>query len=113
MQIHLALQKKRYLDKRKAGPYWTNTSSNSLIGSLIQKGTRQVKETFEELLAGKCIKTEIDEQIVYDRLDLDESAIWSLLLASGYLKIRDTEVQEAIYGQWKQILILNDKLNTL
>lgn len=95
-----------YLDKRKVGPYWTNTSSNSLIGSLIQKGTRQVKETFEILLSGKSITTEIDEQIVYDRLDLDESAIWSLLLASGYLKVRDTEVQEAIYGQWRQMFTL-------
>lgn len=95
-----------YLDKRKVGPYWTNTSSNSLIGSLIQKGTRQVKETFEILLAGNSITTEIDEQIVYDRLDLDESAIWSLLLASGYLKVRDTEVQEAIYGQWRQMFTL-------
>lgn len=91
-----------YLDKKKVGPYWTNTSSNSLIGSLIRGGTRQVKETFEKLLAGDFITTEIDEQIVYDQLDLDENAIWSLLLASGYLKVRNMEVHEASYGQWKQ-----------
>lgn len=91
-----------YLDKQKVGPYWTNTSSNSLVGELIQSGTRQVKETFEKLLAGECITTEIDEQIIYDQLDLDESAIWSLLLASGYLKVQNTQVHETEYGQWRQ-----------
>lgn len=91
-----------YLDKQKAGPYWTNTSSNSLIGNLIRRGTRQVKETFEKLLAGNSITTEIDEQIVYNQLDLDENAIWSLLLASGYLKVLHSQVHEADYGQWKQ-----------
>ena len=34
--------------------------------------------------------TELDEQIVYDQLDLEETAIWSLLLASGYLKVEET-----------------------
>ena len=37
-----------------------------------------MKESFEELLAGRNIITQIDEQIVYNRLDLDENAIWSL-----------------------------------
>ena len=31
--------------------------------------------------------TEIDEQIVYNQLDGNEKAIWSLLLASGYLRV--------------------------
>lgn len=91
-----------YLDKRKAGPYWTNTSSNNLVGNLIREGTRRVKESFERLLAGESVTTEIDEQIVYNQLDLDEFAIWSLLLASGYLKVKNTKVLETEYGQWKQ-----------
>ena len=61
--------------------------SNSLIGKIIREGSCQVKESFEELLAGRNIITQIDEQIVYNRLDLDENAIWSLFLASGHLKI--------------------------
>ncbi|WP_343083991.1 AAA family ATPase [Blautia producta] len=91
-----------YLDKQRVGPYWTNTSSNRLISSQIQKGTGQIKESFEQLLAGGTITTEIDEQIVYNQLDFDEKAIWSLLLASGYLKVCDTKEQDSLYGYWKQ-----------
>ena len=87
-----------YLDKRKAAPYWTNTSSNNLVGRLIREGTVQVKESFEKLLAGKSVTAQIDEQIVYNQLDLDQSAIWSLLLASGYLKCE--KVLEPVSGQW-------------
>ena len=54
-----------YLDKQKVGTYWANTSSNSLIGKIIREGSCQVKESFEELLAGRNIITQIDEQIVY------------------------------------------------
>lgn len=91
-----------YLKYQTTGPYWANTSSNSLIASLLQKGSGQVKESFEKLLGGDRITSEIDEQIVYGQLDLDESAIWSLLLASGYLKVCQMKVLENVYGQWKQ-----------
>ena len=96
-----------YLDKQKVGSYWANTSSNSLVGKVICEGSYQVKESFEQLLAGKSIITQIDEQIVYNQLDLDENAIWSLLLASGYLKIISNEEQETPYGEWKQFYELS------
>ena len=76
-----------YLDKRKFTTYWANTSSNSLIGKLIQEGSRNTKQSFEKLMQGERLRTVIDEQIVYDQLGQNESAIWSLLLASGYLKV--------------------------
>ena len=91
-----------YLDKQKVGTYWANTSSNSLIGKVIREGSCQIKESFEQLLAGKSITTQIDEQIIYNQLDLDENAIWSLLLASGYLKISGSSPDEHPYGQWRQ-----------
>ncbi len=76
-----------YLVKGKLAAYWANTSSNSLIGQLIREGNKDVKLSFEKLLAGESLVTEIDEQIVYNTLNEDETAIWSLLLASGYLKV--------------------------
>jgi hypothetical protein len=76
-----------YLDTEKFNAYWANTSSNSLVGKLIREGNRRIKEKFEILLKGGVIETEIDEQIVYNQLDDNEDAIWSLLLASGYLKV--------------------------
>ncbi len=91
-----------YLDKQKVGPYWANTSSNSLVGKVIREGSCQIKESFEHLLAGETIVIHIDEQIVYNQLDLDENAIWSLLLASGYLKISNHCHQESSYTEWMQ-----------
>lgn len=75
------------IDKGVFTTYWANTSSNSLVGKLIREGGRRTKEKFEMLLKGKTIRTPIDEQIVYNQLDHSEEAIWSLLLASGYLKV--------------------------
>ena len=89
-----------YLDKRKLATYWANTSSNSLVGRLLREGNRQVKEKFERLIQGKTIRTCIDEQIVYNQLDHNETAIWSLLLASGYLKVLSYDMEELIeYGE--------------
>ena len=76
-----------YLDKGKLRTYWANTSANSLVGKLIKEGIPEVKETMEDLLKGKTLHTQIDEQIVYNQLDVNNRAIWSLLLASGYLKV--------------------------
>ena len=79
------------LDTRQFTTYWANTSTNSLVGKLIREGSRRVKECFEALLKGESIFSPIDEQIVYNQLDDNEDAIWSLLLASGYLKVLSHE----------------------
>ena len=92
-----------YLSERRVGTYWANTSSNSLIGKLIRRGGKQIKETFRQLLAGESIEAEIEEQIVYNQLDLDETAVWSLFLASGYLKVKNYRVQQLGYMEWKEL----------
>ena len=71
--------------------YWANTSSNSLAGKVIREGSHKIKEKFEILLRGESICSEIDEQIVYNQLNGNERAVWSLLLASGYLKVLSFE----------------------
>ena len=83
-----------YLDKGKLRAYWANTSSNALVSKLIREGNRDVKQSFERLLSGEHLVTSIDEQVVYNMLDADETAIWSLLLASGYLKVIKTTEHE-------------------
>lgn len=75
-----------FLDTGVYTTYWANTSSNSLVSKRIREGSRGIKEDFERLLRGEIVRTPIDEQIVYNQLDGNEEAIWSLLLASGYLK---------------------------
>ncbi len=78
-----------FLDDKRVGLYWAYTSSNSLVGKLIREGDPEVKKTFERLIQGESIRVEMDEQIIYDQLSTKKNAIWSLLLASGYLKVKD------------------------
>lgn len=76
-----------FIDKKKYATYWANSSSNSLVGKLIREGSSGLKVQFEQLLNGQDIWCHIDEQIVYNQLSENEEAVWSLLLASGYLKV--------------------------
>lgn len=87
-----------FLDKGEISTYWANTSSNSLVGKLIREGNRRIKTNFEQLLSGKSIHCPIDEQIVYNQLNRKEGAIWSLLLASGYLKVVSREGENDVPG---------------
>lgn len=66
--------------------YWADTSSNGLVNRLLREGSARMKLRFEMLLDGQQISVPIDEQIVYDQLEDDENAVWSLLLSAGYLK---------------------------
>ena len=75
------------LDKRKLDVYWANTSSNSLVGKLLRTGNPEIKNLFEKLLKKETISVPVEEQIVYHQLDTNPAALWSLLLASGYLKV--------------------------
>ena len=76
-----------FLEERKFKPYWVNTSSNEMITALIQRGNAETKTIMEELLEGRELVTEIDEEIIFEQLGKKKNAIWSLLLASGYLKV--------------------------
>ena len=91
-----------YLSKRKPGAYWANTSSNSLIGKLVQEGTGNMKESFESLLQGGSIRTLMDEQIVFSMPEQEEDAVWSLLVASGYMKVKGTRVRTYETGEWER-----------
>ena len=76
-----------FLKEKKLKTYWANTSSNSLAGQLVREGTPEIKTAFEDLLAGGQVTVEIDEEIVFNQLNEGDTAVWSLLLASGYLKV--------------------------
>ena len=89
-----------FFDKREYKTYWANTSSNSLVSKLIREGSRSVKETFERLLNEETIRTPIDEQIVYSQLDGSEEAVWSFLVAGGYLKVLSyDDVRDTLHGE--------------
>ncbi len=107
-----------YLDKKKLAPYWTNTSSNSLISKMIREGNADIKINMEDLLNGKTLCTRLDEQVVFSQLDTKRSAIWSLMLASGYLRLinytfddeRGREIYELAVTNKEVLLMLKNMI---
>jgi len=96
-----------YLKEKKLRAYWAATSSNGLVSRLIRTASVDAKEKMEDLLKGQEIVVNFDEQIVYNQLDQDENAIWSLLLASGYLKADQVEYRGMLNKPWYHLTITN------
>ncbi len=74
--------------------YWANTSSNRLVNSLIQRGNSEIKKTMEALLRGNSFLANLDEQIMLNQLVGSTDAVWSLLLATGYLKVLNVRAEK-------------------
>ncbi len=74
--------------------YWANTSSNRLVNSLIQRGNSEIKKTMEALLRGNSFLANLDEQIMLNQLVGSTDAVWSLLLATGYLKVLNVRTEK-------------------
>ena len=80
-----------FLKFKSLKTYWADSNSNGLINSLVQKGSPYIKTMIENLISGEKINVIVDEQIVFSELDYSEDAVWSLMLASGYLKVVSSE----------------------
>lgn len=94
-----------YLSLRKFDAYWANTSSNALAGSLIRTADSDLKTDFEALLRGASVVTELADAISFRSLSDNPSAIWSLLLSAGYIKVLRT-----LPDQTYEISLTNDEI---
>lgn len=94
-----------FLDTGEFAPYWANTSGNSLIGYELRIADNRVKHQMEGLLNGDAVQTVVDEQIIFSQLGENAEAIWSLFLASGYLKISDRKFDGRKY---EYVLVLTN-----
>ena len=68
-------------------PYWSNTSSNSIIKELIETADSSVRKEIEELIAGKEIKKPVHEDITYADVKESQDNLWNFLFFTGYLKM--------------------------
>ena len=102
-----------FLDTGEFDTYWANTSSNNLAGKLIREGSPDIKMTMEELLKGNSLITVIDEQIVFNQLGQKKSSIWSLLLASGYLKVERCTVDETTDRNTYELKLTNREVKIM
>ena len=96
-----------FLKEKKLRPYWASTSSNGLVSHLLQTASSETKQMMEDLISGREIVASFDEQIVFNQLDTDESAVWSLLMASGYLKPDTVEYRGVLMEPWYHLTITN------
>jgi len=96
-----------YLKEKKLHPYWASTSSNGLVSKLIRCASGNLKENIEDLINQKGITVNFDEQIIFNQLDQEENAIWSLLVASGYLKVENIEYRGITLDPWYTLQITN------
>ena len=67
-------------------PYWSNTSSNSIIHQLITEADEDTRDIVEELVNGGSITAPVHEDMVYADIKINRNDIWSFLLFTGYLK---------------------------
>lgn len=102
-----------YLKTERLSTYWANTSSNGLVDKLIREGSADIKISMENLLKGEHLYKEIDEQIIFDQLDADENAIWSLFLASGYLKAESYELNEDTGADLYELALTNKEVQIM
>lgn len=69
--------------------------------------------SMEYLLKGQHLFAEIDEQVTFDQLDADENAVWSLLLAGGYLKVEDYSLNEEIGMERYELALTNKEVQLM
>ena len=74
-------------------PYWSNTSSNSIVRTLVEQADLSVKGEIESLIEGKTITKPIHEDITYDDMNSTQDNLWNFLFFTGYLK-KISEQQE-------------------
>ena len=67
-------------------PYWSNTSSNSIVRELIEVADMGVKDEIEHLICGGTITRPIHEDIVYSEIKDTMDNLWNCLFFTGYLK---------------------------
>ena len=79
-----------FLDEKRLGSYWVNTSGNSLIQLYLQKLKEDIFDEFSKLLNKEKIFEVINESMTFGNLEVDfEKNIWNLFFHSGYLTLAE------------------------
>lgn len=84
-----------FADGCRAQAYWSQTSRNAILQSMLRKSDPEMKRELRELLEGKSCEKIISDSVTYDVLDRgavetapdDPSVLYTLLVMTGYLKI--------------------------
>ena len=67
-------------------PYWSNSSSNSIIREMVGEADEEAKEDLETLINGGTIEKQVHEDITYGDIYQTQDNLWNFLFFTGYLK---------------------------
>ena len=76
-----------YIKNKKIDPYWVNTSDNLLIYDTLKKGDLEIIEDLKQLIERKELVKSLDKGFSFEDLKVSPGYIWSLMVASGYLRV--------------------------
>ncbi len=77
-------------------PYWSNTSSNSIVRELIENADDNTRQELEELIAGGIIEKPVHEDITYADIYKSQDNLWNFLFFTGYLKAVNKRFEDDI-----------------
>lgn len=80
-------------------PWWTNTSSNNIIRTLVSQADNETKDIIENLIHGGSVETVLKETVTYGDLTENNENIWSFLFFTGYLKIKEVVKTGEVIGE--------------
>ncbi len=72
--------------------YWVNTSDNKIIKKIITNSSMQVKKELGDLLLGAPLNKVIDDAFVFPGIENSQTALWGLLMFSGYITYSQREI---------------------
>ena len=103
----------QYVDDLKANinrlpkSYWANTSSNSIVKSLIERADDITKGEIEALIEGKTIEKPIHEDITYDDVYDNLDNLWNFMFFTGYFKKISERMDENTQENFVELAIPN------
>lgn len=92
-------------------PYWSNTSSNSIIKELIENADSAMKQEIEDLIAGGRVKKPVHEDITYDSIYESQDNLWDFLYFTGYLKSGRESFEDDT--EYVEFMIPNREIRTI
>ena len=79
-------------------PYWSNSSSNSIIREMVGEADEEAKEDLETLINGGTIEKRVHEDITYGDIHQSQDNLWNFLFFTGYLKkISERKAEKKLY----------------
>ena len=109
----------KYVNDRKdkvtkfALPYWSNTSSNSIVREMVGEADEMAKADLETLINDGTIEKPVHEDITYGDIHQSQDNLWNFLFFTGYLKKISERKDESGETLYLTMAIPNTEIKTI